>query len=386
MSWQQLKAADIRGNGAVAMVTKLETSGNSFKLMFGLIDIEQKRKMSMTRQEREGAVLDLYHNQGKTIRDIAKELRMSFRDIGSILNKADEARRKEKQQQDLDNYVSDKNRQQQEQQQMLSLATQAYKLFSEGKNPIEVAIALNQKESEISRFYKEYCKLGHMHDLNIVYEELKGDIIPFLKLYRSARYAGMNEEHVVNLLRIANDDNNLPAVEYKYNRLKQEVNVLEIRKLNLNNNLQDLKNQISTLRKTLGFCDLTHKEQIEKIAYLQSKKITLEDLVRRFENNNEEYLKINQTVKDKVGSILSEGKVLLRLALYSLMESIRNEPVKYSSLICYNDIYGLQQQQQYTSSQNYYVEHYTTMLIEEAERLYNKLVKEITKGITYDNS
>jgi hypothetical protein len=42
-----------------------------------------------------------------------------------------------------------------------------------------------------------------MHDLNIVYEELKGDIIPFLKLYRLARSAGMNEEHVVNLLRIA---------------------------------------------------------------------------------------------------------------------------------------------------------------------------------------
>jgi hypothetical protein len=94
-------------------------------------------------------------------------------------------------------------------------------------------------------------------------------------------------------------------------------------------------------------------------------------------------LKINQTVKDKVDSTLSDGKGLLRLALYSLMESIRNEPVKYSSLICYNGIYGLQQQQ-YTSSQNYYVEHYTTMLIEEAERLYNKLVKEITNGITYD--
>jgi hypothetical protein len=110
-----------------------------------------------------------------------------------------------------------------------------------------------------------------------------------------------------------------------------------LRKLNLNRNLQDLKNQISTLRKTLGFCDLTYKQQAEKIAYLQSKKIGLEDLVRRFENNNEEYLKINQTVKDKVSSILSDGKGLLRLALYSLMESIRNEPVKYSSLICYHN-------------------------------------------------
>jgi septal ring factor EnvC (AmiA/AmiB activator) len=104
----------------------------------------------------------------------------------------------------------------------------------------------------------------YMHDLNIVYEELKGDIIFFLKLYRSARAAGISVEHVVNLLRIANDDNNLPAVERKYEKLKQEVNALENKKLNSNKDLQDLKNQISTLRKTLGFCDLTHKEQIVK--------------------------------------------------------------------------------------------------------------------------
>ncbi len=82
----------------------------------------------MTRQERERAVLDLYHKQHKTVREIAKEARISFRDIGSILNKTDEAQRKEQEQQDIDDNVSVKNHQQQEQQQ-LSLATQAYKLF-----------------------------------------------------------------------------------------------------------------------------------------------------------------------------------------------------------------------------------------------------------------
>jgi hypothetical protein len=65
------------------------------------------------------------------------------------------------------------------------------------------------------------------------------------------------------------------------------------------------------------------------------------------------------------------------------MESIRNEPVKYSSLICYNGIYG-QQRQQSISSQDYFTEHYTSMLLNEAEKLYNKLVNEITIGITYD--
>jgi hypothetical protein len=47
----------------------------------------------LTRQEREKLVLELY-NQGKTIREIAKEARMSFRDIGVILNKAIEEKTK----------------------------------------------------------------------------------------------------------------------------------------------------------------------------------------------------------------------------------------------------------------------------------------------------
>ena len=80
------------------------------------------------------AVLGLYHNQGKTTREIAKEARMSFRDIGAILNKADEAQRKEREQQDVDDNVV------LEQQQQLSISTQAYKLFSEGKTPIEVLL------------------------------------------------------------------------------------------------------------------------------------------------------------------------------------------------------------------------------------------------------
>ena len=43
--------------------------------------------MVLTRQQREKLVLDLY-NQGKNTREIAEEARMSFRDIGAILDKA----------------------------------------------------------------------------------------------------------------------------------------------------------------------------------------------------------------------------------------------------------------------------------------------------------
>ena len=160
----------------------------------------------LNRQERERLVLNLY-NQGKTIREIAKEVRMSFRDIGAILNKAVEEKTEESKEQ--------------EEQQQLSLSAQAYKLFSEGKTPLEVAIALNLRESEATKFYKEYWKLKQLHNLSMVYEETKGDIEPFLKLYRLSKAKGMGVKQVVDALEIANND--LSDIEERFKTLRNDV-------------------------------------------------------------------------------------------------------------------------------------------------------------------
>ena len=84
-------------------------------------------------EERKKRVIDLYYNQGKTTRDIAEIERMSIRDISAIL-KEEEARRQ-------------RHNQQQEQGE---LSAKAYELFSKGKTPVEVAIALNLREPEVS--------------------------------------------------------------------------------------------------------------------------------------------------------------------------------------------------------------------------------------------
>jgi transposase len=82
----------------------------------------------ITRKERERLVLDLYYNQGKTIREIAKEARMSFRDIGAILNKTLKEKTEATKEQGQDNTRAQCN-----QQENLSLSAQAYKLFSDRK-------------------------------------------------------------------------------------------------------------------------------------------------------------------------------------------------------------------------------------------------------------
>jgi transposase len=96
------------------------------------IFLEDTNLTILTRQEKERLVLDLY-NQGKTYREISKEVRISPRDIGIILNKVMEEKIEAKAQQD--NNEAKQNQQEQQQQQHLSLSNQT--AFDIERRPIE---------------------------------------------------------------------------------------------------------------------------------------------------------------------------------------------------------------------------------------------------------
>jgi DNA-binding CsgD family transcriptional regulator len=127
--------------------------------------------------ERESKVLELYNNQGKTTREIAKEQRLSLRDISIILKKHGV------------NHgiaIDDDNKKSPNEK-----FTQAYKLFSEGKKPIEVAIQLGLSERQATRYYTEYWRLKRLYKLHSIYKESKGDLSTFLKIYRLSKRLGI---------------------------------------------------------------------------------------------------------------------------------------------------------------------------------------------------
>ena len=339
----------------------------------------------LTRQERERLVLDLY-NQGKTYRQISKEARISPRDIGVILNKVIKGKTGEegiKQQHDTKN-----QNQEQQQQQHLSSPAQACKLFSDRKTPLEVAIALNLRESEATKFYKEYWKLKRLHILTLIYEETKGDIEPFLRLYRLSKAKGMGAQQVVNLLEIANED--LPDIQCRYERLKREVSTLEFNKQQSHIALSYFNNQIETQRKALTSYRVSSIRERREIEKLYNEKAKLEALVTQFKSNNEEYLKIKHTAEEKVKSVLSDGKLLLKFATLSVIESLRSNPELYN-FVLYNIpnsnatsyssnflLLMLSGRQQHQQSFN---DSYTALILEEAEKLYNKLRTELTNSV-----
>src|SRR5215204_3678392 len=363
------------------------TRGNSFKPLYHIFLEDTKYMTILTRQERERLVIDLYYNQGKTYREISKQARISPRDTGVILNKViEEKREREEGVKQQDNTCAEKN-QEQKYEQHPSLSTQAYRLFSERKTPLEVAIALNLRESEATKFYKEYWKLKRLHNLTLIYEETKGDIEPFLKLYRLSKAKGMGLKQVVNLLAIANND--LPAVEEKFKRLRNDMNMLQFQRRIDERNLYQLNNQIASTSRLLSSFRMSCIRERREIENLCNEKARIETLVTQFKNNNEEYLnKIKQAAYEEVKSVLTDSKLLLKFATLSVIESLRSNPelynfISYSTSVettstTYGSNYpslmlsGRQQQQQSFN------DGYTALILEEAEKLYNDLTTELT--------
>ena len=114
-------------------------------------------------------------------------------------------------------------------------------------------------------------------------------------------------------------------------------------------------------------------------------------LVTGFKSNNEEYLKIKQAAEENVKSVLTNSKLILKLATLSAIESLRINPelcnfVLYNtSVVTASTTYGSnylsltsEQQQQQQQSFN---DIYTVLILEEAEKLYNELITELTNRI-----
>jgi hypothetical protein len=135
--------------------------------------------------------------------------------------------------------------------------------------------------------------------------------------------------------------------------------------------------------KRLDSIRLDCEKEMSRLQGLQQQRMKLEAVVRQFENSNEGYVKIRKTVEEKVVSILSDKKMLLKLALLSLTESIRTEPDKYGFLVHHNNTPSTADyiNQYYDTASygqgQYQSQDYTAMILDEAEKLYNKLTKEM---------
>ena len=335
--------------------------------------------------EKEKLVIDLYYNQRKNVRQIAQEARMSFRDIATILKKINDdgsgngngigVVTKDNQQQQIGNGSSQSNQK----------STQAYKLFSKGKTPVEVAIQLGLSEKQATRYCREYWELKGLHELTLLYEERKDHLPSFLRLHNIMQRQEIDDEkHIANVLKYSKE---IPNLKKYWENLQSNNHNLKRQNQELERDLQARKKQMLDLTEVENM----HRRNVDTlqddIDRLLNERRQLQQFVLRFRNSNEKYLKIKDAAEEQVNRLLTEEETLLDLALKAVIEALRMDPDRYA--IIYNSKYDDNNDNVFDSNttpsssmpspmpQDYYYKKYHEGLIELAKGFFNILLSKL---------
>jgi HSP90 family molecular chaperone len=153
-----------------------------------------------------------------------------------------------------------------------------------------------------------------------------------------------------------------------------------------------LNNQIASTAKLLTSFRISCIRERREIGKLYNEKARLEAIVTGFKNSNGEYLnKIKEATEEKVKDVLTNSKLLLKFATFSVIESLRTNHELYNfisystSVETTSTTYGsnylslISEQQQH--QQQAFNDSYTALILEESEKLYNMLTTELTNRV-----
>ena len=299
--------------------------------------------VALTRKQREALVISLHEN-GKTYKEIAQELKISPNSIKIILTKAG-----------LD--------------QSTTKSSMTFELFSKDKTPLEVAITLDLDADEAIHLHQQYFKLLGCTEFTNVYLQIKDNPWPYVNLVKLAQDSGMNDDAVADLLKIANG--HLPRVRLEYDRLKAELNSLEDEKSNSTEDYHQLCNETSGMEATVDQLQLTIRESKDEKAKLELQKIRLQNFVKDFQDNNMEYNKVKKAIEGEVEYVLADRRRLLRMAIQSVIELLRLDPQKFHAFYYNQSIIESENDEE--------------PILVEAERLYERMLEKITNKVVKRN-
>jgi hypothetical protein len=247
-------------------------------------------------------IIDLYFNQHKTIREVCKILGKSSRYAVPII--------KEHRLRLADNPEQEKD----------LTEVRAYRLFVEGKSPMEVATKLNLSGSTVQQYYIQYWKLENMYELNEIYNEIKDNMGHFVELVRLAKKEHLTPEEVIGLINMSND---IQDLKIQHKQLNVGIVELESKLYANKDELKRLKYQITEATNLIEIKSENIERKSQILTELISQKQKLEQYME-YIKSSQDYKEIEQIAANKVTELLSDNKQLLDYAFISVVTVLRS--------------------------------------------------------------
>ena len=286
----------------------------------------------LNKHQKKALVIELY-KQGKTRRQIAETVHMSFKDIADIIN----------------GYTGEDKQVNKPEK---SKDSRAFELFLQGKQSVEVAIELDMPAGQVEELHVQYWRLSKLDDLEILYHEAEYSLSLLLRLHNILKYKRITKDKdISDLIELANDG--LPSLRNRYEDLLNQVTALQRKKVALGTEILGLRNSICTNNEIIS----RQNEESRKL----DRKLNRLHMLLRNSSKDSNYHKLRQIIDQR----LNDKKPLLVTALVAVMETLKKNP------------YGMN----LLNSSSTDIENYLTTdndgktLLQFAESCYNNLLK-----------
>ncbi|MGI8831947.1 MAG: hypothetical protein ACR2IS_04845 [Nitrososphaeraceae archaeon] len=343
-------------------------------------------------QEIKRRIMDLYFNEHKAIREIARITKKTSRDITPVLRNSEykgKGQGNEKSDGSDARQLSQEKEDTAHEYSSIPLNTKAYRFFSEGKKPIEVAIILKLSEADATKFHLEFLRLSRLPELPFIYEKLRGPqgISYFLSLCKLALAERMTTKNVLKLLKMANDCR-LYDIENKIENYKEAIAQLRLHRSTKGQELYALNNKIASAESILSQYELAFGKMNKEFNRICEQINGMKSMVEQFKVNNKVYQNIYTVAEEKVKSFLGENNAmkLLEFALAAVTEALRQDPqsqliIEKTPPIQNYDFISSSlalEQPPFPSPYDDYPHFATEKVLELSNKYYNRLVKGLT--------
>lgn len=259
--------------------------------------------MIISSKEKEKRVLE-WLDQNKSYREIQDRLHISSRDISFIAKKAKAKKDKEE-----------------EKKRQTSITSKAYKLFTKGKNLLQVATTLGIEAAEVRKIYMDYLDLKGCHHVVEVLQQF--DIQTIRNFSKS--YMGndnrIDENKLIEAIKISAI---LPKIKEEYNIISSQLPDLRNQRNYYDSQTKLLIIKDLELRDGLSFARNRTKEYItellkQKDPYIRASIMTIIKIIKEdpykeiLINNNNNVRSSDQIISevvDKFYDTISESIVL----------------------------------------------------------------------------
>ena len=256
-----------------------------------------------------------------------------------------------------------------------SKETQALKLFKEGKKALDIAIELDLAIDSVLLIQKKLYQLIGLDEFNQAYEQVDGNIFPFLELFNSMNRLGMNPGQVSDAVKYGNA---LPHLSNLHWMLSNEVRLLQSYRLNLHSQLNFMANQIDDHKCSLEYYINECEQKRNGLLVLDYEVKNMQNFIQEFDNQ-EGYQRIKKESTEQTNSIIKNNRLLVSVTLSSTLEAIRRYP--YNQQL----FYDLSASRGYsTSNQQTWIQSHTTQLLQLSEQVQTEIAEQIT-SLTMSN-